>query len=68
LLRVQIAPTDVFLNLEHDRTRRIGKTLSMTMNGDKSIDATFKIANTTAGTDALVEAQWMDCVMGSVWN
>jgi phage head maturation protease len=51
-----IAPTDVFLNLEHDRTRRIGKTLSMTMNGDKSIDATFKIANTTAGTDALVEA------------
>jgi phage head maturation protease len=51
-----IQPTDVFLNLEHDRTRRIGKTLSMTMNGDKSIDATFKIANTTAGTDALVEA------------
>ena len=51
-----IAPNDVFLNLEHDRTRRIGKTLSMTMNGDKSIDATFKIANTTAGTDALVEA------------
>ena len=51
-----IAPKDVFLNLEHDRTRRIGKTLSMTMNGDKSIDATFKIANTTAGTDALVEA------------
>jgi phage head maturation protease len=52
-----IAPNDVFLNLEHDRTRRIGKTLSMTMNGDKSIDATFKIANTTAGTDALEEAQ-----------
>jgi phage head maturation protease len=51
-----ITPSDVFLNLEHDRTRRIGKTLSMTMNGDKSIDATFKIANTTAGTDALVEA------------
>ena len=51
-----IAPKDVFLNLEHDRTRRIGKTLSMTMNGDKSIDATFKIANTTAGTDALIEA------------
>jgi phage head maturation protease len=51
-----IQPSDVFLNLEHDRTRRIGKTLSMTMNGDKSIDATFKIANTTAGTDALVEA------------
>ena len=51
-----IQPKDVFLNLEHDRTRRIGKTLSMSLNSDKSIDATFKIANTTAGTDALVEA------------
>jgi hypothetical protein len=44
------------LNLEHDRTRRIGKTLSIESN-DKGIEATFKIANTTAGTDALVEAQ-----------
>ena len=52
-----IQPKDVFLNLEHDRTRRIGKTLSMSLNSDKSIDATFKIANTTAGTDALEEAQ-----------
>jgi phage head maturation protease len=51
-----IQPKNVFLNLEHDRTKRIGKTLSMTMNDDKSIDATFKIANTTAGSDALVEA------------
>jgi phage head maturation protease len=51
-----IQPKEVFLNLEHDRTRRIGKTLSMNLNSDKSIDATFKIANTTAGTDALVEA------------
>ena len=51
-----IQPKDVFLNLEHDRTRRIGKTLSMNLNSDKSIDATFKIANTTAGNDALVEA------------
>ena len=51
-----IAPKDVFLNLEHDRTRRIGKTLSMNLNSDKSIDATFKIAKTTAGTDALEEA------------
>jgi len=51
-----IEPTAVLLNLEHDRTRRIGKTLSIesTVEG---IDATFKIANTTAGTDALVEAQ-----------
>ena len=51
-----IQPTAVLLNLEHDRTRRIGKTLSIEAN-DKGIDATFKIANTTAGTDALVEAQ-----------
>ena len=52
-----INPKDVFLNLEHDRTRRIGKTLSMSLNeSGKSIDATFKIANTTAGNDALVEA------------
>lgn len=51
-----IQPTNVFLNLEHDRTRRIGKTLDMSMDGDGAINATFKIANTTAGTDALVEA------------
>jgi len=51
-----IEPTPVLLNLEHDRTRRIGKTLSIEST-DTGIEATFKIANTTAGTDALVEAQ-----------
>jgi phage head maturation protease len=51
-----IEPTAVLLNLEHDRTRRIGKTLSIESSAE-GIDATFKIANTTAGTDALVEAQ-----------
>jgi phage head maturation protease len=51
-----IEPTSVLLNLEHDRTRRIGKTLSIESSAE-GIDATFKIANTTAGTDALVEAQ-----------
>ena len=51
-----IEPTPVLLNLEHDRTRRIGKTLSIEST-DAGIEATFKIANTTAGTDALVEAQ-----------
>ena len=51
-----IEPTAVLLNLEHDRTRRIGKTLSIE-SSIEGIDATFKIANTTAGTDALVEAQ-----------
>ena len=51
-----VQATPVLLNLEHDRTRRIGKTLSIEST-DKGIEATFKIANTTAGTDALVEAQ-----------
>jgi phage head maturation protease len=51
-----IAPKEVFLNLEHDRTRRIGKTLSMSLDGDGAINASFKIANTTAGSDALEEA------------
>jgi phage head maturation protease len=51
-----IEPTSVLLNLEHDRTRRIGKTLSIE-SSDQGIDATFKIAETTAGNDALIEAQ-----------
>jgi len=50
-----IAPASVKLNLEHDRTRPIGRTMDMTVNED-SIDAVFKITNTTAGTDALIEA------------
>ena len=52
-----IEPTPVLLNLEHDRTRRIGSTLSMTLapEGD-SIEAVFKIVETTAGNDSLVEA------------
>ena len=45
----------VLLNLEHDRARRIGKTLSMEQT-DNEIVATFKISETTAGNDALVEA------------
>jgi len=51
-----IEATSVLLNLEHDRTRRIGKTLSIE-SSEEGIDATFKIAQTTAGNDALVEAQ-----------
>jgi len=50
-----IKPSPVKLNLEHDRTRPIGKTLEMTLNED-SIDASFKISNTTAGSDAIAEA------------
>jgi HK97 family phage major capsid protein len=50
---IEIKP--VKLLLEHDRTRPIGKMVShnVTANG---IEATFKIANTMAGEDALVEA------------
>lgn len=50
-----IDATPVLLNLEHDRARRIGKTLSIETS-DLGVDATFKIAATTAGNDALVEA------------
>jgi phage head maturation protease len=50
-----IEPKAVLLNLEHDRARRIGKTLSIEST-DTNMTATFKIANTTAGNDALVEA------------
>ena len=50
-----IATKNVKLLLEHDRTRPIGKVLSMTAT-DQGIDATFKIAETTAGNDALIEA------------
>jgi len=52
-----IEPANVFLNLEHDSSRKIGKTLNMELAPDgKSINATFKISKTTAGTDALIEA------------
>lgn len=52
-----IEPKDVLLNLEHDRTRRIGKPLSISLSDDEmSINATFKVASTTAGNDALIEA------------
>lgn len=52
-----IEPKPVLLNLEHDRTRRIGKTLEMAVSEDgMAINASFKIANTTAGSDSLVEA------------
>jgi HK97 family phage prohead protease len=46
---------NVKLLLEHDRTRPIGKVMEFTETND-GIEATFKIANTMAGEDALVEA------------
>ena len=52
-----INPANVKLNLEHDSARPIGKTLSMELAPDgKSINATFKISRTTAGSDAIQEA------------
>ena len=52
-----IKPADVMLNLEHDRTRRIGKPLFSEYSFDKSaILSSWKISNTTAGSDAIVEA------------
>ena len=50
-------PTNVKLNLEHDASRPIGKTLNMELSPDgKSINATFKISRTNAGSDAIQEA------------
>ncbi|CAB4194632.1 hypothetical protein UFOVP1283_1, partial [uncultured Caudovirales phage] len=47
-----IEPANVKLNLEHDSARPIGKTLKMELSPDgKSINATFKISKTTAGSD-----------------
>jgi HK97 family phage prohead protease len=43
------------LLLEHDRTRPIGKLIAYDVTKD-GIDATFKVANTMSGEDALVEA------------
>lgn len=55
--RGSLNPTAVKLNLEHDSARPIGKTLSMELSPDgNSIEATFKISKTTAGTDAIQEA------------
>ena len=45
----------VKLLLEHDRTRPIGKMIKHTAT-ESGIEATFKIANTMSGEDALVEA------------
>lgn len=50
-----ITASNVKLLLEHDRTRPIGRSISMTAT-DTGIDAVFRIADTTAGSDALIEA------------
>jgi len=52
-----LVPASVKLNLEHDSGRPIGKSIGMELSPDgKSINATFKISKTTAGSDAIQEA------------
>jgi HK97 family phage prohead protease len=56
-----IATKNVKLLLEHDKTRPIGRTLSMSQAYDPSgnpvgLDAVFSIAPTTSGSDSLLEA------------
>jgi HK97 family phage prohead protease len=46
---------NVKLLLEHEMSKPIGKMLSAEVT-DTGIEAKFKLANTTAGSDALVEA------------
>ena len=50
-----IEPAAVKLNLEHDSTRPIGRSIDMKKHKD-GMEATFKISQTSAGNDALVEA------------
>jgi HK97 family phage major capsid protein len=50
-----IQPASVKLNLEHDSARPIGRSIDMSADAS-GMNATFKISQTSAGTDALVEA------------
>jgi HK97 family phage prohead protease len=50
-----ITPASVKLNLEHDSARPIGRSIEMSADA-LGMNATFKISQTSAGTDALVEA------------
>ncbi len=50
-----IQPASVKLNLEHDSARPIGRSINMSADAT-GMSATFKISQTSAGNDALVEA------------
>jgi HK97 family phage major capsid protein len=53
----EINPEDVVLNTEHDRTRPIGRGIPGSAQvSPGGVSMAFKIAPTTAGTDALIEA------------
>lgn len=49
-------PADVILNTEHDQTRPIGRAARLTPTDD-GITASFTVAHTRAGDDALEEAR-----------
>ena len=49
------AADEVTLRLEHDRTRPLGKAVHLAAN-EHGIDGVFRVAETSAGNDALVEA------------
>lgn len=48
-------PSTMHLNIEHDRTRPVGKCVNLTED-DAGLTASFTIAATTAGNDLLAEA------------
>lgn len=52
---LEVNPEQVKLLLQHDGTRPIGRMESFDVT-DSGINATFKVAQTSAGTDSLVEA------------
>jgi len=53
----QIKAEELVLNMEHDRTRPLGKGIQGSERiTPAGIEMAFKIAPTTAGTDALIEA------------
>ena len=53
---LSIDPANVKLLLQHDGTRPIGRMLPDYVVNAGGITATFKVADTSAGTDSLVEA------------
>jgi HK97 family phage major capsid protein len=54
----QIKAEEIVLNMEHERTRPLGRGVAGSEKiTPAGIEMAFKIAPTTAGTDALIEAQ-----------
>lgn len=53
----EIDPSQIVLNMEHDRTRPIGRGIAGSLDvSPAGVAMAFKIANTNAGNDALIEA------------